>query len=59
MKHRAKSILTVLLFLAWATLASAQDNAKRESYERGAKGLTADHDTATNGIKNINRGGAT
>jgi protein-disulfide isomerase len=46
MKNRAKSFLTVLLFLAWATLASAQDNAKRESYERGAKCLTAEHEAA-------------
>ena len=46
MKNRAKTLLTVLLFLAWATLASAQDNAKHESYERGAKCLTAEHEAA-------------
>jgi protein-disulfide isomerase len=46
MKNRAKTLLTVLLFLAWATLASAQDNAKHESYERGAKCLTAEHKAA-------------
>jgi protein-disulfide isomerase len=46
MKNRAKTFLTVLLFLAWATLASAQDNAKHESYERGAKCLTAEHEAA-------------
>src|SRR5580700_7741200 len=44
MKNRAKTFLTVLLFLAWATLASAQDNAKHESYERGAKCLTAEQE---------------
>jgi protein-disulfide isomerase len=46
MKNRAKTFLTVLLFLAWATLASAQDNAKHESYERGAKCLTAEQEAA-------------
>jgi protein-disulfide isomerase len=46
MKNRAKTFWTVLLFLAWATLASAQDTAKHESYERGAKCLTADHEAA-------------
>jgi protein-disulfide isomerase len=47
MNNRTKTFLTVLLFLAWATLASAQDNAKHESYERGAKCLTAEHEAAT------------
>ena len=46
MKNRAKTLLTVQLFLAWATLASAQDNAKHESYERGAKCLTAEQEAA-------------
>jgi protein-disulfide isomerase len=46
MKNRAKSFLTLLLFLAWATPASAQDNAKHESYERDAKRLTAEHEAA-------------
>jgi protein-disulfide isomerase len=46
MKNRAKTLLTVLLFLACATLSSAQDNAKHESYERGAKCLTAEHEAA-------------
>jgi protein-disulfide isomerase len=46
MKNRARTFLTVLLFLAWATLASAQDNAKHESYERGAECLTAEHEAA-------------
>jgi len=46
MKNRAKTFLTVLLFLAWATLASAQDKAKHESYERGAKCLTAEQEAA-------------
>jgi protein-disulfide isomerase len=45
MKNRAKT-LTVLLFSAWATLASAQDHAKHESYEGGTKCLTAEHEAA-------------
>ena len=44
MKNRAKASLTVLLFLAWTTPASAQDSAKPESYERGAKCVTAERD---------------
>jgi protein-disulfide isomerase len=46
MKNRVKTLFTVLLFLAWATLAPAQDNAKHESYERGAKCLRAEHEAA-------------
>lgn len=46
MKNRLKLFLTALLFINWATIASAQDSAKRESYERGAKCLTAEHDAA-------------
>lgn len=46
MKNRANALLTMVAFIASATLASAQDTAKRESYERGAKCLTADHDAA-------------
>jgi protein-disulfide isomerase len=46
MKNPARTFLTVLLFLAWTTLASAQGNAKHESYERGAKCLTAEHEAA-------------
>lgn len=46
MKNRAKAFLAVLLFITWATLASAQDTTKRESYERGAKCLSADHEAA-------------
>ena len=44
MNNRAKAFLTVLLFIAWASFAPAQDTAKRGSYEGGAKCLTADHD---------------
>jgi protein-disulfide isomerase len=46
MKNRAETFLTVLLFLAWATLASAQEDAKHELYERGAKCLTEEHKAA-------------
>lgn len=46
MKNRLKLLLTALLFTNWATIASAQDSATRESYERGAKCLTAEHDAA-------------
>jgi protein-disulfide isomerase len=46
MKNRTKAFLTVLLFLVGAMLASAQSNAKQESYERGAKCLTAEHEAA-------------
>ncbi len=44
MKNRVKVLSTAVLFIAWATIASAQDTSKRESYERDAKCLTADRD---------------
>jgi protein-disulfide isomerase len=44
MKNWAKALLTMMAFIAWAISASAQDTAKRESYERGAKCVTTDHD---------------
>jgi protein-disulfide isomerase len=46
MKSFGQLLLVMLLFVSWTKIAYAQDTAKRESYQSGAKCLTAEHDAA-------------